>query len=98
MLASRTDRAAVSKSLQGTPAAKVAGSPKRLAIRRWATTGGADSRTEERNTSMSTAELDRSVLDAKDREELHAIAGAMGVNAPTRMRKAELIDAILAAA
>ena len=47
---------------------------------------------------MSTAELDRSVLDAKDREELHAIAGAMGVNAPTRMRKAELIDAILAAA
>jgi transcription termination factor Rho len=47
---------------------------------------------------MSTAELDRSVLDAKDRDELHAIAGAMGVNAPTRMRKAELIDAILAAA
>ena len=46
---------------------------------------------------MSTAELDRSMLDGKDREELHAIAGAMGVNAPTRMRKAELIDAILAA-
>ena len=47
---------------------------------------------------MSTAEVDRSTLDAKDREELHAIAGAMGVNAPTRMRKAELIDAIVAAA
>lgn len=47
---------------------------------------------------MSTAEVDRSALDGKDREELHAIAGAMGVNAPTRMRKAELIDAILAAA
>ena len=46
---------------------------------------------------MSTAELDRSVLDGKDRDELHAIAGAMGVNAPTRMRKAELIDAIIAA-
>jgi transcription termination factor Rho len=46
---------------------------------------------------MSTAELDRSTLDGKDREELHAIAGAIGVNAPTRMRKAELIDAILAA-
>jgi transcription termination factor Rho len=47
---------------------------------------------------MSTQELDRSMLDAKDREELHAIAGAMGVKAPTRMRKAELIDAILDAA
>ena len=47
---------------------------------------------------MSTAELDRSTLDTKDREQLHAIAGAMGVKAPTRMRKAELIDAILAAA
>src|SRR3981081_434015 len=47
---------------------------------------------------MSTQELDRPVLDAKDREELHAIAGAMGVKAPTRMRKGELIDAILGAA
>ncbi|HEV2310616.1 MAG TPA: transcription termination factor Rho [Acidimicrobiia bacterium] len=47
---------------------------------------------------MSTQELDRSVLDGKDREELHAIAGAMGVKAPTRMRKSELIDAILDAA
>ena len=47
---------------------------------------------------MSTAEIDRSTLDGKDRDELHAIAGAMGVNAPTRMRKAELIDAIMAAA
>jgi transcription termination factor Rho len=47
---------------------------------------------------MSTAEVDRSTLDAKDRDELHAIAGAMGVKAPTRMRKAELIDAIVAAA
>jgi transcription termination factor Rho len=47
---------------------------------------------------MSTTDLDRSTLDGKDREQLHAIAGAMGVKAPTRMRKAELIDAILAAA
>jgi len=46
---------------------------------------------------MSTAELDRSRLDGKDREELHAIASAMGVKAATRMRKAELVDAILAA-
>jgi transcription termination factor Rho len=43
-----------------------------------------------------TAELDRSVLDGKDRDELHAIASAMGVKAPTRMRKAELVDAIMA--
>jgi transcription termination factor Rho len=47
---------------------------------------------------MSTTDLDRTTLDGKDREQLHAIAGAMGVKAPTRMRKAELIDAILAAA
>jgi transcription termination factor Rho len=47
---------------------------------------------------MSTQELDRSMLDGKDREELHAIASAMGVKAPTRMRKSELIDAILDAA
>jgi transcription termination factor Rho len=47
---------------------------------------------------MSPAELDRSTLDGKDREQLHAIAGAIGVKAPTRMRKAELIDAILGAA
>ena len=31
---------------------------------------------------MSTTELDRSMLDGKDREELHAIAGAMGVKGP----------------
>ena len=47
---------------------------------------------------MSDTELDRSVLDTKDREELHQIAGAMGVNAATRMKKADLIDAILGAA
>jgi transcription termination factor Rho len=43
-------------------------------------------------------QIDRSVLAGKDREELHTIAGAMGVKAATRMRKADLIDAILAAA
>jgi transcription termination factor Rho len=46
---------------------------------------------------MSENELDRSVLDSKDREELHAIAGAMGVRAATRMKKADLVDAILGA-
>jgi transcription termination factor Rho len=43
-------------------------------------------------------QLERSVLDGKDRDELHAIAGAIGVRAATRMKKADLIDAILAAA
>jgi transcription termination factor Rho len=47
---------------------------------------------------MSEQELDRTVLDTKDREQLHAIAGAMGVRAATRMKKADLIDAILGAA
>jgi transcription termination factor Rho len=43
-------------------------------------------------------QIERSVLAGKDREELHTIAGAMGVKATTRMRKADLIEAILAAA
>src|SRR5258707_15182472 len=47
---------------------------------------------------MSTTELERSVLDGKDRDELQAIAAAVGVRAFTRMRKAELVDAILQAA
>src|SRR5918994_256855 len=47
---------------------------------------------------MKEEQLERSVLDGKDREQLHAIAGAMGVRAATRMKKADLIDAILDAA
>jgi transcription termination factor Rho len=47
---------------------------------------------------MAEEQLERSVLDGKDREQLHAIAGAMGVRAATRMKKADLIDAILAVA
>src|SRR6188472_3087545 len=43
-------------------------------------------------------QIDRSVLAGKDRDELHTIAGAIGVKAATRMRKADLIDAILQAA
>ena len=38
------------------------------------------------------------MLDGKDREQLHTIAGAMGVKGVTRMRKADLVDAILDAA
>ena len=47
---------------------------------------------------MESEQLERSVLDEKDREQLHAIAGAMGVRAATRMKKADLIEAILDAA
>jgi transcription termination factor Rho len=47
---------------------------------------------------MTEQQLERSMLDGKDREELHAIAGAMGVRGVTRMRKADLVEAILAAA
>jgi transcription termination factor Rho len=43
-------------------------------------------------------QIERSVLAGKDREELHTIAAAIGVKAATRMRKADLIDAIVTAA
>ncbi len=43
-------------------------------------------------------QIERSMLDGKDRDELHQIAGAMGLRGVTRLRKAELVDAILAAA
>ena len=42
-------------------------------------------------------QIERSMLAGKDRDELHTIAGAVGVKSATRMRKADLIDAILGA-
>jgi transcription termination factor Rho len=42
--------------------------------------------------------FDRSQLDGKDREQLSEIASALGVKAISRMRKAELVDAIVTAA
>jgi transcription termination factor Rho len=39
--------------------------------------------------------FDRSQLDGKDREQLSEIASALGVKAISRMRKAELVDAIV---
>jgi transcription termination factor Rho len=42
--------------------------------------------------------FDRSQLDGKDREQLSEIASALGVKAISRMRKAELVDAIVKAA
>ena len=39
--------------------------------------------------------FDRSQLDGKDREQLSEIASALGVKAISRMRKADLVDAIV---
>ena len=45
-----------------------------------------------------TQTFDRSQLDGKDREQLSQIATALGVKSISRMRKAELVDAILGTA
>jgi transcription termination factor Rho len=42
--------------------------------------------------------FDRSQLDGKDRDQLSQIASALGVKATSRMRKADLVDAIVGAA
>ena len=42
-------------------------------------------------------QLERSVLERKERDELHAIAGALGLKPGTRTKKADLIDQILGA-
>ena len=47
---------------------------------------------------MSESVLERSVLERKERDELHAIARALGVQAGSRARKADLVDLILATA
>ncbi|MGH8990004.1 MAG: Rho termination factor N-terminal domain-containing protein, partial [Acidimicrobiia bacterium] len=41
---------------------------------------------------------ERAMLGSRDREQLHEIASAMGVRGATRLRKADLVEAILAAA
>src|SRR5579871_6544074 len=46
---------------------------------------------------MSEPQLERSVLEAKEREELFAIAGALGTKPASRARKADLIAQILRA-
>ncbi len=42
-------------------------------------------------------QLERSVLESKERDELHAIAKAMDLKTTTRTKKADIIDRILAA-
>jgi transcription termination factor Rho len=46
---------------------------------------------------MSEPQLERSVLEAKEREELYAIADALGTKPGTRARKADLVAQILRA-
>ncbi len=42
-------------------------------------------------------QLERSVLEGKERDELHAIAQALSVKTTTRTKKADIIDGILKA-
>ena len=44
---------------------------------------------------MASGALEQSALEAKDREQLVAIAGALGVKSASRAKKAELIEMIL---
>ena len=44
---------------------------------------------------MANGALEQSALEAKDREQLVAIAAALGVKSASRAKKSELIDAIL---
>jgi transcription termination factor Rho len=46
---------------------------------------------------MSNETFERGALDGKDREQLQAIASALGLRAVSRLKKAELVDAILSA-
>ena len=46
---------------------------------------------------MSELQLERSVLEAKEREELFAIAGALGTSPTSRAKKADLVTQILRA-
>src|SRR2546423_13397863 len=46
-------------------------------------------------TTTGEFAAERAQLGTRDREELHEIASAMGVRGATRLRKADLIEAIL---
>ncbi len=46
---------------------------------------------------MTSQTFERSTLDGKDRDQLMAIAGALGLKSLSRMKKADLVDAIVGA-
>src|SRR3984957_8537610 len=51
-----------------------------------------------RRPMTAEQQLERSVLESKERDELHAIAQAMSLKTTTRSKKADIIDQILEAA
>ena len=53
---------------------------------------------ETRKPMTAEQQLERSVLEGKERDELHAIAQALSVKTNTRTKKADIIDSILRAA
>src|SRR5271156_6294539 len=52
---------------------------------------------ETRMPMTAEQQLERSVLEGKERDELHAIAQALSVKTNTRTKKADMIDGILRA-
>src|ERR1700676_1789340 len=52
---------------------------------------------ETRKPMTAEQQLERSVLEGKERDELHAIAQALSVKTNTRTKKADMIDGILKA-
>jgi transcription termination factor Rho len=46
---------------------------------------------------MATEQLERSFLERKEREELHAIAAALSLKVPVRLKKADIVNLILQA-
>src|SRR6202034_751262 len=52
---------------------------------------------ETRMPMTAEQQLERSVLEGKERDELHAIAQALSVKTNTRTKKADMIDGILKA-
>src|SRR5271157_1101183 len=52
---------------------------------------------ETRKPMTAEQQLERSVLESKERDELHAIAQALSVKTTTRTKKADIIDGILKA-
>src|SRR5665213_2903214 len=52
---------------------------------------------ETRRPMTAEQQLERSVLEGKERDELHAIAQALSVKTTTRTKKADMIDGILKA-
>src|SRR5579864_5171748 len=65
---------------------------------RWTASMPPPTRTfEARKPMTAEQQLERSVLEGKEREELQAIAQALSVKTNTRTKKADMIDGILKA-